>query len=190
MVTLILLVAFAILAAGEFLLFGALAEAYRDIHQIREKAGIIDKSSPVDLGRAQGQLPSMTGLPAALDSAASAVAVYVDKRCGTCNMIVGSLNGGIPRGMWLVVVAENEHEAFDWLSKSAAIFPGSDAAQRIIVRSAADVEKYLGEVFTPLAIEIENGRLARARAVPSIRQFYSMVPTVVSLAPPIVQEVS
>lgn len=190
MLTLVLLAVVAVLAAGEFLLFGALAEAYRDIRQIREQAGVLDKTAPVDLGRAHDQRPSMTGMHPALDAAASAVVVYVDTRCGTCRMIVGSLNGGIPRGVWLAVIAESEHDAFDWLSKTAAIFPGSESGQRVMVTSPAEVEKHLGQVFTPLAIEIENGRLARAKAVPSVRKFYSLVPTLISLSTPIEQEVS
>ena len=54
----ILFAVIAVLAVGEVRLFGALAEAYRDIRQIREHANVIDKSTPVDLGQAYNQVPS------------------------------------------------------------------------------------------------------------------------------------
>lgn len=189
MVTSILFAIIAVLAVGEFLLFGALAEAYRDIRQIREQADIIDRASPVELGRAYNQAPSEIGLTAELDSAARAVVVYIDKRCGTCQMIAGSLNGGIPRGMWLAVVAESADEAFEWLAESA-ITPESEPGRRVIAISPGEVERHLGQVPTPLAIEIENGRLVRAKGIPSVRQFYSLVPTVITLSAPAKQEVS
>lgn len=190
MVTSILFAIIAVLAVGEFLLFGALAEAYRDIRQIREHADIIDRASPVELGRAYNQAPSKIGLRAELDSAARAVVVYIDRRCGTCQMIAGSLNGGIPRGVWLAVVAESADEAFEWLAEAAAISPESEPGHRIMAISADEVERHLGQVPTPLAIEIDNGRVVRAKGIPSVRQFYSLIPTVITLAAPVKQEVS
>lgn len=189
MTTSILFAVIAVLAVGEFLLFGALAEAYRDIRQIREHANVVDKSTPVDLGQAYNQVPSRVGLHPDLDSAARAVVVYVDKRCGTCRMIVSSLNGGVPRGVWLVVIAENTQAAYEWLAE-AAISPDSEPGRRVIITTADQVERHLGQGLTPLAIEIENGRLTGARTVPSVRQFYSMVPTLISLSKSAEQEAS
>lgn len=189
MVTSILFAIIAVLAIGEFLLFGALAEAYRDIRQIREQADVIDRATPVDLGRAYNQAPSEVGLHAELDSATRAVVVYIDKRCGTCRMIANSLSGGVPRGVWLAVVSESAHEAFEWLAE-AAISPDSEPGRRVKVISPSEVERHLGQVPTPLAIEIENGRLVRAKGVPSVRQFYSLVPTLITLSAPAEQKVS
>lgn len=189
MVTSILFAIIAVLAIGEFLLFGALAEAYRDIRQIREQADVIDRATPVDLGLAYNQAPSEVGLQAELDSAVRAVVVFIDKRCGTCRMIASSLNGGIPRGVWLAVVSESAAEAFEWLAE-AAISPDSEPGHRVMAISPGEVERHLGQVPTPLAIEIENGRLVRAKGVPSVRQFYSLVPTLITLSVPAEQEVS
>jgi len=79
LVTSLLLAAVAVLAIGEFLLFGALAEAYRDIRQIREAAGLLDSPMPVDLAHVAGNSPSSCGLDPALDSATGAVTVFLDK---------------------------------------------------------------------------------------------------------------
>jgi len=176
----ILFVLVALLAIGVFLLFGALAEAYRDIRQLREAAGITDQPTPVDLGKVRDATPSSLGLHPDLDSAVHAVVVYLESRCGTCRTILGTLNGGIPNGIWLVVIAESAAEASEWLAE-AAIEGHSPAGRRVMISSAEEVERNLGVRLTPLAIEIENGRLVRARTIPSARQFYALVPTTFSL---------
>jgi hypothetical protein len=176
----------ALLAVGEFLLFGALAEAYRDIKQIREVSGLIDRPVPVDLGPAREKAPSSLGLHPELDSAVRAVAVYLDSRCGTCRTIVSSINGGIPEGIWLVIVAESAEKAFAWLS-GGGLTEGSPAARRVTVMTPEEAEQHLGVVATPLAIDIEHGRLVRARIVPSVRQFYALVPATRTLAPHILE---
>lgn len=179
----ILIAAVAILAIGEFLLFGALAEAYRDIRQIREASGALDTPMPVDLGHLAGRAPSSCHLDPQLDSAVGAVAVFLEKHCNTCNMILRSLTGGIPTGLWLVIISESVDDALIWL-RSAGVALGEDgsAPHRLIVLSRQQVESTFGEVVTPLAIEIQNGRLMWARTVPSVRQFYALVPPVLSLS--------
>jgi hypothetical protein len=182
MLVAVLLFAISLLAIGEFLLFGALAEAYRNLRQIRESTGLLDTPAPVDLGANRHRSPSECGLPPELDSAVHAVVVYLDKRCGTCNMIVDSLSGGLPRGMWLVLIAPSAAEALSWLSEYGAGQDG-DAVRRVVATSADEVERHLGAVVTPLAIEVEGGRLRRAMTVPSTRQFYALVPTTLTLSP-------
>jgi hypothetical protein len=182
MTTAVLFTIIAVLAIGEFLLFGALTEVYRDIRQIREVSGLLDRPMPVELGPAQDMPPSSLGLAADLDSVVRAVAVYLDNRCGTCRSILGSVSGGIPEGIWFVVIAESAEKAYDWLG-SAGITEDSAAARRVMVTTPDEVERNLGIIATPLAIEIEHGRLTRARIVPSIRQFYALVPASRALAP-------
>lgn len=53
-----------------------------------------------------------------------------------------------------------------------------------------DVERNFGVRITPLAIEVENGCLTRAKTVPSIRRFYSLVPTALFLEKPFTEGVS
>lgn len=90
-------------------------------------------------------------------------------------MIVNSLNGGLPNGIWLVVISDSREQAFGWL-REAGFDEESPPAHRVTVSSAEDVDKHLGVQVTPLAIDIENGRLTHARTVPSLRQFYALVP--------------
>jgi hypothetical protein len=118
MVSTLLFLLVAVLGAGEFLLFGALAEAYRDIRQLREQGGVVDTPVPVDLGGHLGSLASSVGMVPDLDATSRATVVYVDKRCGTCQMIMASLGGGIPNGLWLAVIASSAAEAYEWLGEA------------------------------------------------------------------------
>jgi hypothetical protein len=175
MVSTVLFLLVAVLAVGEFLLFGALAEAYRDIRQLREHGGVVDTPVPVDLGGHLGSMASSVGMAADLDLSSRTTVVYLDKRCGTCQMIMASLGGGIPSGLWLSVIADSAQEAYEWLGE-AGIAQNSEAAARVMVTTPANAEKHLGIQSTPLAIELEHGRVARAKTVPSVRQFYALVP--------------
>jgi hypothetical protein len=172
----------ALLAVGEFLLFGALAEAYRDIRQLREYAGIIDRAAPVDLGEVRGAPASSVGLHPDLDSAVQSTVVFLENRCGTCRAIVGSLHGAVPEGIWLVLVAESAGQAYDWLA-TGGVDRGSPDARRVMVVSPDDVERQLGLLVTPLVVEVEHGRLARAKTIGSVRQFYDLAPPALTLAP-------
>jgi hypothetical protein len=189
MVVPILLLVVSLLAVGEFLLFGALAEAYRSLRQIRENAGILDDPIAVELGAVQNKLASTCGLAPELDSAARAVVVYLDKRCGTCHMILESLGGGLPRGIWLVLVADSVEEGRSWIAETG-LNRRDDLERRVMLMSTEEVENHLGTVLTPLAIDVENGRLTRGRTVPSIRQFYAMVPMTIALSSHSRQEVT
>ncbi len=152
----ILISAVAILAIGEFLLFGALAEAYRDIRQIREASGLLDTPMPVDLGHLAGRTPSSCGLDSNLDSAVGAVTVFL---------------------------SESVDDAVTWLRDSGiALVEDGLARHRVTVLSRLQVESSFGEVVTPLAVETQNGRLMWAKTVPSVRQFYALVPPVLSFS--------
>jgi hypothetical protein len=173
----------AILAIGEFLLFGALAEAYRDIRQLREASDLLDTPMPVDLGQLAGSAPSSCGLDPDLDSAVGAVTVFLEKHCNTCNMILRGLNGSIPAGMWLVVISESVDHAVAWLRESGISLEGDGLdPHRLTVLSRQQIEDSFGEIVTPLAVEIKNGRMTWAKTVPSVRQFHALVPPVLSLA--------
>lgn len=168
-----------VLAIGGFLLFGALAEAYRGISQLREKTGVIDEPLAIDLTPALRQDPSALGLPRELDHALRAVVVYVQASCATCRMIVNSLGGGVPTGVWLVAAAQTRTEAATWLAEAG--FAPDELPERIRLASIEEIQERLGVRVTPLAISIKNGSVVGAQTVPSTRQFYSLVPTILSL---------
>lgn len=173
----VLLLIVTVLSVGEFLLFGALAEAYRDIRQLREQGGILDRPVPVDLGDAAGAPPSSIGLPATLDTVVAALALYVDHRCTTCRGLMASLAGRLPDGVFLTAIAPSQAEAMKWLVHAGG-FDVNDSTvfPRIAIVSPDELRRRLGTEITPLAIDIEHGRLVRASTVPSVRQFYNRLP--------------
>ncbi|RDI74895.1 hypothetical protein Gocc_1784 [Gaiella occulta] len=164
----------ALLAVGEFLLFGALAETYRDIAQIRSETGVIDQLQPVDLGDGLDGRPSAFGLDPSLDTASKGLALFVDSRCGTCQLIVRSLNGGLPLGTSLILFAETERKGIQWFEDNGFDYEGlSDLP--VTIATPGDPNP-LGVDVTPLAVEVVHGKIARAFAVPSIRRFYALIP--------------
>ncbi|MDP9258125.1 MAG: hypothetical protein M3Q31_16465 [Actinomycetota bacterium] len=175
MTSVLALAVIALLAAGEFLLFGALTEAYRDIAQLRHDTGTIDRLTPVDLGPALNGLPSAYGLDPSLDAASKALALFVDRKCGTCKIILRSLNGSLPLGVVLTMFADSHDEGEEWLSVNG--FGHDRLAELPISIVTPGWSNPLGIDVTPLAIEIEHGRIARASTVPSARRFYSLVPS-------------
>jgi hypothetical protein len=97
-------------------------------------------------------------------------------------MIVGGLNGSIPPGLWLAVVSDSFDESLEWLKESGFTLSEDDLARhRVMLLSPDEVRSNLGEIVTPLAVEIEGGRLARAKTVPSVRQFYALIPSLLTL---------
>jgi hypothetical protein len=177
----VLLGAIGLLSVGEFLLFGALAEAYRSISQLRAETGMIDTPTPVDMGSNRGRPPSEFGLPNALDDAVRALVLFVDSRCGTCRSIVTSLDGSPPRNVWLVVMDESQEAASQWLSEAGFdVLRLADARVSIL---PPDDPNPLGVTITPLALQVENGTLVRATTVPSVRRFYGEIPVPFDLTP-------
>jgi hypothetical protein len=166
--------ALAFLLVGEFLLFAALAESYRDIAQLRHETGMTDRLGAVELGEAVDATPSAYGLNVALDHASKAIALFVDTRCGTCKLIVESLNGALPLGTDLTLFAESESAGFEWLGANGFEPARVDALPISIVTPGWS--NPLGVDVTPLVIEIEQGKIARAFTIPSVRRFYSLIP--------------
>jgi hypothetical protein len=163
-----------ILAIGEFLLFGAVAEAFRDIAQLRRETGVIDELHAVDLGEAFDRQPSSFGLDPSLDCASEALVLFVDTRCQTCQLIVRSLNGALPLGTSLILFAESDERGIHWLDSNGFV---TDRLCELPVRVATPEDPNpLGVDITPLAVLVQNGKIARALAVPSTRRFYSLVP--------------
>jgi hypothetical protein len=187
--TTILCLIVAVLAVGEFLLFGALAEAYRSIRYLSDHPSSGGRYVPVDLGSVLGAVPSAVGMHPTLDSAVSAYVVYVANHCGACRSIIDSLSGGLPPGVWLAVIAKSTDEAFDWL-QDGGIQRDTPAAQRVMVVSAEATQETFGTNITPLAIEIEHGHLVRAKTVGTAKQFYSLVPSTLTLSKPMQEGVS
>jgi hypothetical protein len=152
-------------------LFTACVEMFRDIEQLRNATGMIDRPTPIDLGPALNRRASEVGLPAHLDGTVESVVVLLSARCGTCRSIAAAVRDRVPGGIYLVLI----EPASEFADKFIDEF-GLDRS-RLFVDSALDVPKLLGEVPTPSAVFISNGRVTRGETVPSSRQFWRLVPT-------------
>jgi hypothetical protein len=175
----ILLIAVAVLALVVLALFGALLELYRDVRQIRDALGILDRPLVIDTGRVAGLRPSEVGLPRELDTAASALVLFLSERCTTCRTIAGGLARPLPEGLWVVVEGRSAEAAEAFLDAYALrdITPSGrvliDVEDRIVAR--------IGLNLSPAGFRIEHGRLAGATTVPSSRYLQSILPEPVRL---------
>lgn len=175
----VLTAAVGVLALLVFVLSGAVIELYRDVRQLREVAGILDRPLDVDLGDVEGAPPSRFGLPETLDSAASALVLFLSERCGTCRALAARLDGRLPDRLWVVLEARGPDAAAEFL-ESYDLTPHA-ADGRLLVDADERIAESIGLDTTPVGFRVENGRITSATTVPSGRYLSSIVPKPVSL---------
>jgi hypothetical protein len=166
--TYILLAIVIVLGVLVFLLLGALVEMYRDLAQIREYSGLLDRPQPVDIDELVGSRPSEWGLPPALDDERRALVMFLSDSCATCRNIVWSLNGTVPQHVVLVLEPGRVKDG----ALAARIEDGSD---RVVIDRDHAIADRMQIQMSPAALVIEDGTFARAVTVPSVRQFESLV---------------
>jgi hypothetical protein len=174
-----MMVAIAVLGFVVFVLSGVVLEMFRDIRQLREAAGILDRPLDVDIGDVAGRRPGSYGLPVALDSARSALVLFLSDRCGTCRSIAADLPRQFPLALWVVLEARSEHSA----AKFVNAFELSSMVEsgKLIVDVAGVIAFQIGLDVTPVGFRVENGRLVHATTVPSKRYLLSIVPNPIRL---------
>ncbi|HJU90372.1 MAG TPA: hypothetical protein VJ672_13335 [Gemmatimonadaceae bacterium] len=171
------------LALLTFVLLGVMIELYRDVRQLREVNGILDRPLDVDVGEVAGTEPSRYGLPRALDGVASGLLLFLSDRCGTCHALAAGFDGALPPGLWVVLEARGPEATEEFLARYR--FTAASTAGRLWVDVAGRVADQIGLRTTPVAFRIENGRIAGATTVPSRRYLSSILPNRVRLERPV-----
>ena len=168
------LIAVGVLSLLVFVLFGALLEALRDVRQIRDALGILDRPIDVDIGAAAGTAPSSHGLPRQLDDAKSALVLFLSDRCATCRILAATVGGAMPAGLWIVVEAASSRAAAEFV-EAYGMTPRLEDG-RVTMDSSGAIAGRLGLNMTPVAYRIEDGVFKDAGTVPSTRYLASIVP--------------
>ena len=158
-----------VLGAVVFLLFGAQVELFQTVRQLRDYAGLIDRSEPVALGAAEGAVPSDYGLPAFLDSAHGAAILFLSDKCATCRSIAAALDGALPRGVVAVIDPGPAGGPPD-LTVAFQLDP-----ERTVIDADRAIMTALGLNMTPLGVVVQEGRLTRASTLPSTRLLYTLL---------------
>jgi hypothetical protein len=167
------LIAVGVLSLLVFVLFGALLEALRDVRQIRDALGILDRPLSIDIGAAAGTAPSSHGLSRRLDDAKSALVLFLSDKCGTCRILAGAVGSAMPMGLWIIVEAASGKAATDFV-EAYGMTPGFEG-ERVTVDSGGAIAGRLGLHTTPVAYRVKNGVFTDAVTVPSIRQLSSLI---------------
>lgn len=170
-----------VLALLVLVLFGALLELYRDVRQLRDVAGILDRPLNVDIGSVGGTAPSTHGLPRPLDTAASALVLFLSEKCATCRSIAASLEKPFPSGLWVVLEARSTQSAAEFFESYGITRKTSGG--RVVVDVEGEIASRIGLDTTPVGFRVENGRLTTATTVPSSRYLLSILPKPIRLRP-------
>lgn len=169
------LIAVGVLALFVAVLFGALVEMFRDVRQIRDALGILDRPLGVDLGQVAGTRPSSHGLPPELDTQHRALVLFLSERCETCRALAAGLTRPLPNGLWVVLEAHDAASA----AQFAEAYGLADERSTIDVDGA--IAGSLGLRTSPVGFRVEHGVLASATTVPSARYLTSILPEPVRL---------
>jgi hypothetical protein len=170
------LLAVGFLSLFVFVLFGALLELFRDIRQLRDAAGILDRPLVVDIKPIEGTNPSEYGLPDAMDSAPSAILLFLSERCLTCRVIAGALREPLPSTLWVVAEARNPQLADNFVTVTNLL-----RHERVLLDIGGQIANRMGLNTTPVGFRIQNGRFVSATTVPSTRYLFSILPAPLGL---------
>jgi len=169
------LIAVGVLALFVAVLFGALVELFRDMRQMRDALGILDRPLNVDLGQVAGTRPSSHGLPGELDAQHSAIVLFLSERCETCRALAAALTWPLPNGLWVVIEARDAASA----ARFAEMYGFADERITIDVEGAIAIS--MGLNTSPVGFRVEHGVLTSATTVPSSRYLMSILPELVRL---------
>jgi hypothetical protein len=170
-----------VLALVVFVLCGVVYELFRDVRQLRDVAGILDRPLNVEIRDVAGTRPSAYGLPEALDSAASALVLFLSDRCGTCRALAAGLERHLPPGLWVVLEAQSADSAAKFLESFELTRMTEDS--RLVVDVTGAIAGRIGLDMTPVSFRVEDGKIASATTVPSKRYLFSILPKPISLRP-------
>jgi hypothetical protein len=176
-----LILTVAVLALLVFALLGVSHEMLKDIRQLRDVSGILDRPLSVDIAQVAGTPPSGYGLPATLDST-TAVVLFLSTKCATCRGLAANFDRSakaLPNGLWIVVEGRNQEEVLEFLDTSPLKRLGSDG--RVIIDVNGAIASRIGLNTTPVGFRVENGIFQSATTVPSSRYLRSILPKPVSL---------
>lgn len=175
--TTVLLIAVCLLVAFAFVLLGAQIELFEQVKGIRRFLDLEDRVTDLEL-ELIGAKPSQVGLPAELDHVDSGVVLLLSNKCATCQTLAATLRGGrIPAGIWLLVVPVTG-DGSDFIDAYEL------HGERVLIDRDELIVNRLGLDVTPAAVFVENGRLAKAQTVPSVRHLRTLPPTSRSLRSP------
>jgi hypothetical protein len=174
-----MMIAVAILAVIVFVLCGVVYELFRDVRQLRDAAGILDRPLDVDIGAVAGTRPSSHGLPEALDSVTSGLVLFLSERCGTCRSIAAGLDRKLPPLLWIVLEAQSAEAAAGFITSYDMASMVQDG--KLIVDVDGTIAARIGLDTTPVGFRLRDGRVVGATTVPSKRYLISILPKPVAL---------
>jgi hypothetical protein len=158
-----------LLFAGLLLLFGAVLELHRQVHQIRQHAGLLDEARVVNHARdvLRSAVPGFDATMAEPD-ARSAVLLLSDT-CSTCYEISGSLGAFLVPELVVVIATRSEEAGQLWLEEQ-----GLTGFANVFVDDGK-VADQLDLHVVPSVVRFQGLNALSATTVPSVRQLKTTV---------------
>jgi hypothetical protein len=154
----------AILALFLLVLFGALVELHRQVLQLRQNAGLVDRSRPVEFNPDV----SLSSLPIpglAREAAERSAILLLSDRCTTCAEVAQSLGPKESSRLITLVESRSPASAADWMSQI-----GLQHSATVLYDEDGRIAETLGVSVTPAIVKFDGLAPVEAATVPSGRQ--------------------
>ncbi len=158
----VLTVSVAVIAFSLVVLLSAQVELFRDMKQVRELTGMIDRPFPLDLGVMRGHSPADLSLP----TKSGAILILSDK-CGTCRSLAAALDGAVPPHLQIVLSNPG--------GRASELPTVWDLGDRAVDDTDGSIMAALDIKATPAAISVVDGIMTEAHSMPSTRQLYEFL---------------
>jgi hypothetical protein len=154
-----------VLAIFLLLMFGALVELHRQVAQLRQSAGLVDRVRPVDFHEAA----SLSSLPIPgverAEGSTRSVILILSESCITCAEIASDIGPKEPGRLITLVEGRSAASATAWMSQV-----GLQHSATVIYDEHGHIAQALGVTVTPAAVKFEGPAPLEATTVPSSRQ--------------------
>lgn len=159
----------ALVAACLAVLLATQVELLRDMRQVRELTGLLDRPTILDIGDARGRPPLEVGLDgwSMSDRSDNGIILILSDRCVTCRALAAALDGAVPPGVHIVLTNPGGRPSELPTVWNLGSRITEDTENRIVTALRINI--------TPVAVIITDGRIVAAQTVPSTRQLYSLL---------------
>lgn len=170
----------AMLALFILLMFGALVELHRQVLQLRQSAGLVDRSRPLEFNSevSLSSLP-IPGLQGTAADERSALLLLSDS-CTTCAEVAGGLGPTEPSRLVTLVEGRSRASAAEWMAQV-----GLQHSATVLYDEDGRIAAALGVSVTPAAVKFEGLAPIEAATVPSSRQLAKVRDWLYRLADPV-----
>jgi hypothetical protein len=164
-----LAVAVVLMFAGLLLLFGAVLELHRQVHQIRQHVGLLDETLVVDHAKdvLRSALPRFD--EAMAEPQGRSAVLLLSDTCSTCYELSRSLGAFLIPGLVVIIAVRSQEEGQHWLEEQ-----GLTGFENVII-DGGEAADQLDLHVVPSVVRFQGLNAVSATTVPSVRQLKTTI---------------